>query len=116
MRRVAFLWMLLLLVGWLACRVEIAPGGDQAGWVRTPDGWEKTTYWAISPTYAPPLHPSVVALGQALASMVALVAFPMPYRRRRSAGGPRLARAARIPRGRIISRVANRRKAVGETV
>ena len=116
MLRVAFLWMLLLLVGWLACHVEIAPGGDQALWVRTPDGWEKTTYWATSPTYAPPLHPLVVALGQALASMVALVAFPMPFRRRRSSGGPRSARASRIPRGRTTSRAADRRKVVRETV
>lgn len=116
MRWIAFLWMSLLLVGWLACRVEIAPGGDQAGWVRTPDGWEKTTYWATSPTYTPPLHPSVVAMGQALASMVALVAFPMPYRRRRSSEGPRSTGTARIPRGRTISRVADRRKIVRETV
>jgi hypothetical protein len=47
----------------------------EVSWVRTVDGWQHADQWR--PTVVPPprLHPVVVACGQALFSVLALVAF-----------------------------------------
>ena len=115
MRQVVILSLLLLSTGWLACRVEIAPRDDAGRWVRTHDGWEKPVEWARTPVYEPPLHPFIVLLGQALASMLALFAFPPRCPRERSDRGPLVARTARVPHGRHTARPAGRRRIVRET-
>jgi hypothetical protein len=67
----------------LACQLEIA--GDLAlayerqtprlTWVRTVDGWERPDSWQLEPIGRRALHPLVVAAGQGLVSLLALVAF-----------------------------------------
>jgi hypothetical protein len=73
--------ILLLLFGFgtLSCRVEglaarrpERPATSQ--WVRTADGWERTDRWHIQPAARATLHPIVVAAGQGLVSVLALVA------------------------------------------
>jgi hypothetical protein len=74
---------LLLGVALLACRVDSSAerGGDgaeprvAAKWVRTVDGWERADSWYLEAVGRPTLHPLVVAAGQGLASVLALVAF-----------------------------------------
>lgn len=73
-----------LLVGTalLLCRVEgfgqppVERGPSTIQWVRTADGWERPAHWeTTSPVEQPGLHPAVVAAGQGLFSVLALVAF-----------------------------------------
>jgi hypothetical protein len=64
---------------WLACQVE---GSDRRltkvvesdRWVRTVDGWEKTSQWKWLARYEPALHPLVVASMQLLLTSIAFVA------------------------------------------
>ena len=42
-------------------------------WVRTVDGWERTELWNVPELHVPRLHPLVVAAGQGLVSVMALV-------------------------------------------
>lgn len=64
----------------LSCRMEElderGPAAvDSLTWVRTVDGWERTDCWHIAPSAPPLVHPIVVATGQGLLSVFALVAF-----------------------------------------
>ncbi len=70
----------------LSCRVEglTARESDQAAasrWVRTAQGWERPDRWVTTPAWDPRVHPLVVAAGQGLASVMALVAFRRDARR-----------------------------------
>lgn len=63
----------------LSCRVEgvAARESDRPAastWVRTVDGWERPDLWVSTTAWEPGLHPLVVAAGQGLASVMALVA------------------------------------------
>jgi hypothetical protein len=72
-----------LLIGFamLACRVEssaergaVDAKPQAARWVRTSDGWERADSWRIEPVRRARLHPLVVAAGEGLFSVLALVA------------------------------------------
>lgn len=72
--------MLLVGIGLLSCQLDewsvVEPArAREASWVRTVDGWQHAGEWR--PTIVPPprLDPLVVASGQALFSVLALVAF-----------------------------------------
>ena len=72
----AILIVLAILVS-VACQVEIDGSpidGVPIVWVRTVDGWEKPGDWLPrAPVYDPPLHPVILALGQMLISLLALL-------------------------------------------
>jgi hypothetical protein len=51
------------------------PRSTTPAWVRTVDGWERPSAWLATAPNVPRLHPVVVAAGQGLASVLALVAF-----------------------------------------
>jgi hypothetical protein len=72
--------LLLLGFGMLSCRVEGLAAREAeppaaSRWVRTVDGWERPDRWVTTPSWDPGVHPLVVAAGQGLASVMALVAF-----------------------------------------
>jgi hypothetical protein len=86
-----------LLLGMMA---DTLPGGQISSaqtpgqvaalaWVRTSSGWERPEVWREPPRWSPTLHPFVVAGGQLLGSLLALVAFNMPSTSRRIASVPR---------------------------
>jgi hypothetical protein len=70
--------MLLLGLGSLSCQVQnsvgqgpiVTPAGQ---WVRTIHGWERPELWHAPELHIPRLHPLVVAAGQGLVSVMALV-------------------------------------------
>jgi len=71
--------MLLFLAGLLSCRIEgsrndVPPPPTGIDWVRTLDGWERPNDWQPSLAGPPAVHPLVVATGQLLLSVFALVA------------------------------------------
>jgi hypothetical protein len=57
-------------------------------WVRTVDGWERPERWTISRVDPPAVHPVVIAAGQVLVSMFALVASTGPAIRKSLAQTP----------------------------
>jgi hypothetical protein len=79
MRVIVGISLLLLGVGTLSCRQVARHDGNVRQvafkWVRTVDGWERPAWWEVSPIETPHLHPLVVATGQGLVSVLALVAF-----------------------------------------
>ncbi len=80
MRFVVGITLLLLGLGMLSCRVQgsastHAQNPPSLTWVRTTDGWERSGSWNIAAVSRPRLHPLVVATGQGLASVLALIAF-----------------------------------------
>jgi hypothetical protein len=79
MRSILSIAILLLLAGLLSCRIEgrsaeKANLTHHSNWVRTVDGWERPKNWSPSLAEPPALHPLVVAAGQTLFSLFALVA------------------------------------------
>jgi hypothetical protein len=78
--------LLLLGFGMLSCRIErlaareVAPAAASR-WVRTAQGWERRDRWVTTPPSEPAVHPLVVAAGQGLASVTALVALRRDARR-----------------------------------
>lgn len=90
MRCIATCCLVLLLLGWFACHIELSdatgsaesgtsPHARDDGWRRTADGWEQlhlvesqTEYVAWSP---PSFHPLRLAIWQLVLSTLALVAF-----------------------------------------
>jgi hypothetical protein len=71
--------LLVLGVGMLSCRVEGVGAQESerpraSAWVRTVDGWERSDRWTVTPAWEPGVHPLVVAAGQSLVSVMALVA------------------------------------------
>jgi hypothetical protein len=80
MRLIVGISLLLLGVGMLFSQVEVlsAPSASDSvstPWVRTVDGWERHGSWSVSSVGPPAVHPLVVAAGQVLGSILALVAF-----------------------------------------
>ena len=55
-----------------------AVGLDEGTWVRTAHGWERPQTWNAEAAKEPRLHPRVVAAGQGLASLLALLAWASP--------------------------------------
>jgi hypothetical protein len=73
--------LFMLCVGMLLCQWEgtaaLPPTSvREQRWVRTVDGWERTDSWQTSAVPRRNLQPLVVAAGQGLFSVFALVAFP----------------------------------------
>ena len=80
MRLIVGISLILLGIGSLSCRMEGTPNKaprptDALEWVRTADGWQRPGALFSAPAHRPQLHPIVVAAGQGLASILALVAF-----------------------------------------
>ena len=80
MRLIVGISLLLVGVGSLSCRMEgtlesARPRSLAPAWVRTADGWERPNAWLATAPDVPRLHPAIVAAGQGLASLLALVAF-----------------------------------------
>ena len=80
MRTIVGISLLILGLGLLLGRVEgvgleVPSEVRELEWVRTARGWERTAGWSNRPVVAPQLHPLVLAAGQGLASLLALVAF-----------------------------------------
>jgi hypothetical protein len=72
--------LLLLGLGTLSCRIGDAPPPGlrvhtSNKWVRTIDGWERPGSWNLAELREPQLHPTVVAVGQGLISILGLVAY-----------------------------------------
>jgi hypothetical protein len=85
LRLILGITLLLLGLGGLSCQVQnsvgegpVIPSAGQ--WVRTVDGWERTETWNAPDLYVPRLHPLVVAAGQGLVSVMALVVCAQPGR------------------------------------
>lgn len=85
MRSILFIAALLFALGWIACEVDSTRGGRESPepvvWVRTRDGWEKTSDWRIdapATPYQPLLHPLPVAAGILLLSTAALLGIRAP--------------------------------------
>jgi len=73
--------LMLLGLGMLLSQVEGTANSEPVSsasalqWVRTANGWEKSTSWTAVTKPAPRLHPLVVAAGQGLVSVLGLAAF-----------------------------------------
>jgi len=72
--------LLLLGVGTLSCRldglaVDLPATRHEVDWVRTAQGWERTSAWTSRQTLPVSVHPLVVAAGQAMLSILALAYF-----------------------------------------
>ena len=79
MRLIIGISLMLFGVGSLLCEVEcrsavIPADSRMTGLVRTTDGWESPQNWRIESASPPRVHPLVVAAGQGLVSIFALVA------------------------------------------
>jgi hypothetical protein len=79
MRLIVGISLVLLGVGSLLCEVECrsavnAAASGMTGFVRTVNGWERPQSWRIESCSPPRVHPLVVAAGQGLVSIFALVA------------------------------------------
>ena len=81
MRSIIGILLLLVGLGLVSCQFDGTTAGtrlaatSQADWVRTVDGWERAGSWEPMVSHRPRLHPVVVASGQVLAAVLALVAF-----------------------------------------
>lgn len=80
MRIIALLLLMLPLTGQLAARSETEPTAlatpvAHTDWVRTTRGWEKLDTSRSEPSTRELIHPAIVAGGQLLASLLALVAW-----------------------------------------
>jgi hypothetical protein len=78
LRLILGITLLLLGLGSLSCRVGNSAGQGPvvttpAQWVRTVDGWERAELWHAPELHVPRLHPLVVAAGQGLVSVMALL-------------------------------------------
>jgi hypothetical protein len=79
MRLIVGISLVLIGVGSVLCEVECesagpVPTSGGTGWVRTTDGWECPQSWHADSASQPRIHPLVVAAGQGLVSIFALVA------------------------------------------
>jgi hypothetical protein len=80
MRSIVGIGLMLLGLGLVSCQLDsrlVAARRTTAEttWVRTIDGWERAGNWSPVDSRPPALHPLVVASGQTLLSLFALVAF-----------------------------------------
>jgi hypothetical protein len=60
---------------WEGMAASLPEGTGANRWVRTADGWERKKAWHVDVVPPPPLHPLIVAAGEGLISVFALVAF-----------------------------------------
>lgn len=74
----------MLLCQWEGLAARPPASAQDARWVRTVDGWERSDAWHSTVISPPRLHPLVVAAGEGLLSVFALVAFPTVVRSGRS--------------------------------
>jgi hypothetical protein len=79
MRQIVGISVVLFGTGALLCEIEwqsatLASASRATALVRTVDGWERPQDWRSEPVTAPRIHPLVVAAGQGLVSIFALVA------------------------------------------
>jgi hypothetical protein len=94
MRSILGILLLLIGIGLLSCRIEgrsadVTRPMHHPDWVRTVDGWEQPRNWTTSFARPPAVHPLVVAAGQTLLSLFALVtAARLPIRQTRGTHGP----------------------------
>lgn len=77
MRLIFGIALLLLGVGTLSCRLDGLPvklpsNPQEVDWVRTANGWERTSAWTARETSSVKLNPLVVAAGQAMLSILVL--------------------------------------------
>jgi hypothetical protein len=81
MRWISLIALVLLATGLAACwfggaTPSAASPDAPLKWVRTASGWERPSDWSTpGGLYEPALHPLVLASGQLLVSVLALVAF-----------------------------------------
>jgi hypothetical protein len=80
MRLIVGISLLLLGTAMLSCQMESQSHSSAVEtrdlkWVRTVDGWERPYVWHVERPRTPQLHPLVVATGQGLVSVLALVVF-----------------------------------------
>lgn len=75
--------VILAMCHWEGEAVEVRT--DAPSWVRTVDGWERPETWEPVTAPEPIIHPGVVAAGQLLASLAALVVYSWPTRKPRTA-------------------------------
>lgn len=80
MRPILGITLLVVGLGMVLCNWEDEDARpsvavEKARWVRTIDGWERAGSWHAVVIRPPGLHPVVLAAGQGLVSVFALVAF-----------------------------------------
>jgi len=85
MRLIGWLLLGVMLLGWLAS--EIPSSGSQpvgqslTDWRRTAQGWQRVTWGTLEQgPRRPTLHPVVVAAGELMLALAALIAFSVPER------------------------------------
>lgn len=83
MRSILGIVLLLAGAGLVTCRIEgrdaqVISSDLSDNWVRTADGWERSSNWTPSLAEPPAVHPLVIAAGQLLVSMLALAAAAPP--------------------------------------
>ncbi|MGE3240151.1 MAG: hypothetical protein AB7G28_24545 [Pirellulales bacterium] len=83
MRSILGILLLLVGAGLVSCRIEGHVSDAQAqrpaiDWVRTANGWERSSNWSPSLAPRPAVHPLVIGAGQLLISMLALAAAARP--------------------------------------
>ncbi len=83
MRRIGFLILLLLALGWVVAELPAAPAQipqtQTSDWRRTRDGWERMSWWRAEATrHRPAIHPLVIGSLQVLVSAMGLIAFSKP--------------------------------------
>ncbi|MFO0790630.1 MAG: hypothetical protein U0805_14335 [Pirellulales bacterium] len=79
MRHIFGISVLLIAIVTASCVVK-GSASDPATppaltWIRTADGWERYGTWNLPAPQRPTLHPGIVAVGQVLVSMWALIVF-----------------------------------------
>ncbi len=80
MRKIGWILLILVGLGWVASEVPLSgPGPNdapQTGWRRTAGGWEDCGVWATQPKGCrPAVHPIVLGLLQLFLASAALIAF-----------------------------------------
>jgi hypothetical protein len=83
MRSIFSIVFVLSAIGLASCRFENQSADfemerSQIDWVRTVDGWQKSTDWIPSLAPPPAVHPLTVAAAQLLVSLFALTAACRP--------------------------------------
>ena len=76
-------------IGWSLTRIELPdsapPAEATVRWVRTVDGWEKSTWHRPPPATPTSVHPALLSTFVALASLVGLFGFPSAEERAHAA-------------------------------
>ena len=80
MRRIGWLVVILMVLGWSASQMPSAAGRGEttvdSGWRRAAGGWEHRNWWPVpKATRRVPLHPGLISLMEIFLAAGALVAF-----------------------------------------